>query len=133
MKKSTQVEIKVKLNIDEKELSSIFDGAFYGMKYWAKGMYPKSYGELDKADLEKEKIYTCEQYAAIILNGGSLLVVENTENKEYEINLDKIVSGLEILSLKYPHLINLSDIESMDSNSSECLVQCAIFNEIIYG
>lgn len=135
MVKSKQIEIKTKINIDEMELSSIFDAAFHGMTYWAEGMYPVCYGSLNKEELEKEKLSDSQEYARIILNGGSLEVIEHehSNSKKHEFNLENIASGLEVLSLKYPHLIDLSDIGGMDSNSSEFLIQCALFGNIIYG
>lgn len=50
----------------------------------------------------------------------------------YELTLDKLKAGLQILATKYPHHLNDIIRESGDATTGDVLVQCALFGEIVY-
>lgn len=55
------------------------------------------------------------------------------EGKTYELSLDKLKAGLQIVADKYPH--HFKDIieQDGDATAADVLVQCALFGEIVYG
>lgn len=55
------------------------------------------------------------------------------QGKTYELSLDKLKTGLQILADKYP--FHFSDIlqEEGDATTGDVLVQCALFGDIVYG
>ncbi len=54
------------------------------------------------------------------------------QDKTYELTLDKLKAGLQVLADKYPH--HFKDIvdETGDATTGDVLVQCALFGEIVY-
>lgn len=55
------------------------------------------------------------------------------QGQTYELSLDKLKAGLQVLAAKYPH--HLCDIlaENGDATTGDVLVQCALFGDIVYG
>ena len=55
------------------------------------------------------------------------------QGQTYELSLDKLKAGLQIVADKYPH--HFKDIieQSGDATTADVLVQCALFGEIVYG
>lgn len=55
------------------------------------------------------------------------------EGQTYELTLDKLKAGLQILADKYLH--HFKDVigETGDATTGDVLVQCALFGEIVYG
>lgn len=55
------------------------------------------------------------------------------QGETYELSLDKLKAGLEIVADKYLH--HFKDIigETGDATTADVLVQCALFGKIVYG
>lgn len=51
----------------------------------------------------------------------------------YELSLDKLKAGIQVLATKYPH--HFVDIvrETGDATTGDVLVQCALLGDIVYG
>lgn len=67
-------------------------------------------------------------------------IIEDSDEKagaiqgnSYELTLDKLKAGLQVMADKYPH--HFVDIirETGDATTGDVLVQCALFGEIVYG
>jgi hypothetical protein len=55
---------------------------------------------------------------------------EGEGGKKGKITLDDLARGYQIVCERYNHL---SDLDGQDSISSDAILQCAVFGEIIYG
>ena len=55
---------------------------------------------------------------------------EGAGGKKGKITIDDLAQGYQIICTQYRHL---SDLENQDSISSDAILQCAVFGEIIYG
>lgn len=55
------------------------------------------------------------------------------QGRTYELTLDKLKAGLQILADKYPHHFKDVIDETGDATTGDVLVQCALFGEIVYG
>lgn len=55
------------------------------------------------------------------------------KGQTYELSLDKLKAGIQVLASRYPH--HFSDIvcEKGDAITGDVLVQCALFGDIVYG
>lgn len=67
-------------------------------------------------------------------------VIEDSDEKAgaikgqtYELSLDKLKSGLQVLATKYPHHFNDIVKENSDAITGDALVQCALFGDIVYS
>ena len=55
------------------------------------------------------------------------------QGKTYELSLDKLKAGLQVLATKYPHHLDDIICGSGDMATGDVLVQCALFGDIVYG
>jgi hypothetical protein len=55
------------------------------------------------------------------------------KGQTYELSLDKLKAGLQVLAEKYPHHFGDVIREMGDATTGDVLVQCALFGEIVYG
>ncbi len=55
------------------------------------------------------------------------------QSQTYELSLDKLKTGLQVLAEKYPHHFANVINETGDATTGDVLVQCALFGEIVYG
>ena len=51
----------------------------------------------------------------------------------YELSLDKLKAGLQVMASKYPDHFNDVVREMGDAITGDVLVQCALFGDIVYG
>lgn len=56
-----------------------------------------------------------------------------TKGQTYELSLDKLKTGLQVLATKYPDHFNDIIREMGDAITGDALVQCALFGDIVYG
>lgn len=110
MKKYT-VNILKGITVTEENFDDIMDTAGYGIAYWADGLEKTRYGwsvhdyeEDEWMDLPRESL----------LNGIAIYL--NWNNQPYEIT-----DG------------NLLDMGMIDAEVADCIVQFALFGDVIYG
>ncbi len=51
----------------------------------------------------------------------------------YEMSLDKLKRGIQILATKYPHHFNDFITKRGDAITDDCIVQCALLGDVLYG
>lgn len=127
-----KLTVNVQVEITKDIVCEILECAFSGMSYWAEGMYVKDNG--DFIEDKNKSYYTSERYAEILWNNGILEVTDLYDaNKKYELNLSNLCNGIKIILEKYNHLADINALEEVDSQGAECIIQCALFGDIIYG
>lgn len=55
------------------------------------------------------------------------------QGQTYELSLDKLKAGLQVLATKYMHHFKDVIDGTGDTTTGDVLVQCALFGEIVYG
>lgn len=70
---------------------------------------------------------------ACLLNAGSWTILDNETNKKHVITKVHVLRGMKALAKKYPHHFNDIVTGDYDNVTSDALVQCAVFGEIMYG
>lgn len=125
-----KLTINIEVEITKDIISNIIEGAFYGMSYWAKGMYIKDWGKVTKE--ETKELLSSDLYTEILLNEGTLMVID-LDGKKHELNISKLCSGIKTLLKKYSHIVDIPNLNDVDSQGAECIVQCSLFGDIIYG
>lgn len=66
----------------------------------------------------------------LLLAGKSITIVEEEENEEYELTLEKLLNGIQRNATHRPQD---SDLENADAITYDCIVQYALFNDVVYG
>lgn len=67
--------------------------------------------------------------AEILEAGGKLIVFDYEEDKYHDLTMEKILSGWK----KYMEQQNTFDFDEYDAVSADCILQYAIFGDVIYG
>ena len=82
--------------------------------------------EREKADMKP-----CYEdvLAEILESGGKLTVYDREDDKDHELTLEKLLNGWK----KYAEDHNADDFDEYDGVSADCIMQYAIFGEVIYG
>ena len=115
--------------ITEEEIRDlIIDGIENGTTYWA-------FIHNDTPEFEKcygKDLCTSEAIAEIILNGGNVIItdLEGDEEPKYHLTLERLLKGIEMNAKERPWD---SDLENYDSITSDCILQYALYDELMFG
>lgn len=119
--------IEIKKDITEKEVWGIIVTAFEGgINYWCghvewdEEKYPKPEGEPISTFCTK-----------LLLDGVTIQLFDAEEDDGmFELDLNKLLDGIAKNYLERPHDC---DLENYDANTADCIIQYALFNEMVYG
>lgn len=80
---------------------------------------------------EKGEFKPCYEdvLAEILESGGKLTVYDREEDKDHELTMEKLLDGWK----KYIEAYNAYDFDEYDGVSADCIMQYAIFGDVIYG
>lgn len=115
-------------------LSNLLSTASYGSPWFVFTVHKDTD---DKTYNEAKSLYECreDRWAYILLNGGSLNIVDvdDEDEEEHKVTLDDIVKGFEIVMFNYPEQYCSLMTENDDFYDADSVIQCAIFGELTYG
>lgn len=125
-------EAVIKLQITEEDVDNIVVGAIEGgIGYWAR---------LENTGLswkDKPKNVASSQWASHLLLNGDVVIFSDAELEEGDqdyyfpsLTLQGIINGISLNAKERPHD---SDLENMDATTVDCIIQYAIFGELVYG
>ena len=120
---------KAEIEITENNIENIIVTSFEGgSNYWM---------GLDNSPVEWRNKPQDEPIATwatkLILEGKELKLydIEETEDdEEWVLTLDKLLKGI---GLNAKHRSFDADLENMDATTADCIVQYALFGEVVYG
>lgn len=127
---SREFEYTVKKKITEQEIKNlVIDGIETGIGYWA---------TVNDDTEEFEKYYNTtdlamsEVVAEILLKGGSVKItdVEEDEEPKFDFTLDRLLAGIQKNAEERPWDC---DLENYDATTCDCIIQYAIFDEVVFG
>ncbi|MEC2335056.1 MULTISPECIES: hypothetical protein [Bacillus subtilis group] len=80
---------------------------------------------------EKPKGEPLSMWAAkLLLDGHFVHLYDIEDGEEFSLNLEKLLAGVSIYVSKHREGV---DKENWDSLSSDCIIQYALFGELVYG
>jgi hypothetical protein len=126
-KKRIVGEIQVSIEITESDIENIIVTAWEGgTNYWM-GL-ENSYPEFDN----KPKDEPISTWSTKILLEGKTIHLYDKEytNEKWELTLEKLFKGITLNKINRQ---NNSDLNNIDANTADCIVQYALFDDIIYG
>lgn len=114
--------ISVRVHVTIEDIENMLYSAAQGCDYWCSNS-----GELGYEHNVKQVTEEGLDWIAVDAER------EKGEQTHFFLNMTRIKRGLTILAKKYPH--HFKDIidENTDMITADCLVQCALFGDIIYG
>ena len=121
------------VSLDEDFIEDLFSSVCYDSVF---GLYPYLDGAVyDKIREQIEPRFSdstlcIENVWMEALKQGILKAFDSEENKTYDLTLDMLKKGLEIyLNIEYTN----KDYDSFDALDWANVLQCAIFEDIVYG
>lgn len=129
------------VQITEKDLSNFISNAMYSYNFnWFGAAIHQVYNEtkhdLLREGFKAEEIWCEDVYARMLLTGEKLICYDSESNEKHEFGLNEIVSGLNKYFEELPAngCSNLEElINEGDSEDADCVMQYAIYGELIYG
>lgn len=120
--------VKIEKKLTEDDIATIIVNGFEGgCNYWL---------GLDNADrtewIEKPKGEPNSTWATkILLDGGTIHFYDiEDEDEKWELTLKKLIKGYELNTKERPFD---SDIKNGDATTADCIIQYALFGELVYG
>lgn len=108
--------------------SIIIDGIEGGTNYWA--LIDNGTEEFEK--FKDIRIPLSQKIVEIIFNGGEVIITDMEEGEEakHTLSLESILKGISMNMERRPHDC---DLQNMDATTVDCIIQYAIFDDVIFG
>ena len=117
---------------DKEFLISFLSDSTYS-SYWAKVSISDDTDMALREKSAKENECREEQWADVLLGGGSLDVYDYEEDKTHNISLKNVIKGFKKLIIAYPKAYASIMDESADFYDYDAFLQCVVFGDVIYG
>lgn len=129
-----EIVVTMTKKYDSNDLSNILSGALTGCSYWCSDLdfEPDDYKEARKSLQDKGKTNFCyEDVLVEMLEIGKSLYLDDAEDADeiYELTLEKLLNGIAMNCEKRPHDC---DIDEGDDNTMDCIIQYALFDDVIF-
>lgn len=128
-KEVKEKRFEVKTYVTGSQLESIIiDGIETGTTYWA-----LIHNDAEEFKAYKDvKIPLSQKIVEIVLNGGEVKItdIEEGEDPKYNLSLERLLIGISKNSQDRPWD---SDLENGDASTMDCIIQYAIFDDVIFG
>lgn len=132
-KKKFTVRPVIEVNFTEQDIQDIITTALEGgIGYWAC---------LDDIGASGDAPIS-EQAADVLLTGGSLTFIDaegdpdDPATERWTLTLEKLLNGFKLYFEEGCHVAvedNFVDTSYIDANDADCIVQFALFGEVVYG
>ena len=123
--KKFTVRPEIEVNLTQQDIDDIMVSALEcGINYWCR-----------EAEVVEEK--RCGDWGhEQIARGGSLILHDAESPDKWELTLEKFLNGVKLYFEDGCHVKvedNRIDTGDMDANDADCIVQFAIFGEVVFG
>lgn len=121
------IEFTKSIKVTDENIDDIMAAALEGgITYWC-------------CEAEVVGDYLGEYASDQISRGGTLILYDSEDDEKYELNKEKLLNGI-MLAAKNNYYsdyewINGNEIDTcnVDADVADCIVQFALFNEVVYG
>lgn len=122
--KTFTVQPKIDVNLTQQDIDDIMVAALEGgINSWCR-------------KVEAVGGYLGERTSDQISRGGSLVLYDAESSDKWELTLEKFLNGVKLYfeNSCYVHVEdNRIDTYNIDANEADCIIQFAIFEEVVFG
>lgn len=122
--KNCRVTAEITVNLSMEDVDDIMSAALDdGITYWC-------------SRVEVVGGYPGECASEQIARGGVLNLYDAESSDVYQLDLAKLLTGIKIFLEEGNHVAvddNLLNVADIDANDADCIVQFALFGEVLYG
>ena len=140
-------KVSVDITVSDDNLVSLLSCAFTGgISYWCsdaevnREKYVAAKNALIAGGKKSGEICVEDIYLKVLDDGGAIVLPDAEDSDEtYELTLSKILKGIQLTeAARMTGEIDAAGIPSLfdeggDSNTADCIIQYALFGEIIFG
>lgn len=122
--------VTIKKNLTEGDIENIIVSCFEGGSNDWLGLDNKDKPEWDAKPKDEPNSTWATK---LLLDGNSIKfydIEENEDDSNWILTLDKLIKGFELNYEKRPHD---NDLERGDARTCDCILQFALFKEVVYG
>ena len=127
---SREFNYTVKKVVTEEQITDILiDGIECGIGYWA--MLHNDTEEFENY-YNSTDLTTSEIVVKILLDGGAVKITDNEEDVEpqYPLTLERVIAGIQKNAEERDWDC---DLDNYDAATADCIIQYAIFDEVVFG
>lgn len=118
------IDFKTKIELTNEDINDLMCSALEGgINYWVKRVEKKHVPDNVNWDY----------FSDIISLGGVLEITEEETNEKHELTLSKFMNGVAMTCKHNGFNSGEELIDNHDAVIADCIIQFALFNEIIYG
>lgn len=119
------VRPEIEVRLTRQDIDDIMVAALEGgINYWCR-----------EAEVVEEK--RCGDWGhEQIARGGALILHDAESSDKWELTLKKFLNGVKLYFEQGCHVVvedNAIDAGDIDANDADCIVQLALFGEVVYG
>lgn len=119
------VRPEIEVRLTQQDIDDIMVAALEGgINYWCR-----------EAEVVEEK--RCGDWGhEQIARGGALILHDAESSDKWELTLEKFLNGVKLYFELGCHVVvedNAIDAGDIDANDADCIVQLALFGEVVYG
>ena len=122
--KKFTVRAQIEVNLSQQDIDDIMVTALEGgINYWCR-----------KAEVVGE--YLGEYASDQISRGGSLILHDSESSDKWELTLEKFLNGVKLYFEDGCHVQvedNRIDAGDIDAGDADCIIQFALFGEVVFG
>lgn len=119
-----EFEITRKVSVSDQDIDDILCTALEGgINYWVDSYRIKT------------NPGNCKYVSDVVSKGGTI-EIDVIDDETHELNLEKFQKGIEMFLNEYPNKIDVDcciDPGDIDACDADCIVQYALFNELVYS
>lgn len=113
-------------DITREDIVDILADATYTTAYWCCALH---YDTDEYKKLRQEGDSFEDVIAKMLMHGNSIYFEDNEEEENYELTFNSLKKGIEIaIDNGY-----VKDIDNIDGEEADCIIQCALFNDVVFG
>ena len=122
--KKHEIEIKSKIELSNQDIDDLMCAALEGgINYWVRSAKPKLVPDGVKYD-----------YLSDLISKGGVIEIHDDETSElHDLNLSKFMNGVAKACEHFGFNSGEELIDNHDSITADCIIQFALFDEIVYG
>lgn len=119
-----EFEITRKVSVSDQDIDDILCTALeVGINYWVDSYRIKT------------NPGNCKYVSDVVSKGGTI-EIDVIDDETHELNKEKLQKGIEMFLNEYPNKIDVDgciDPGDIDAYDADCIVQYALFNELVYS
>jgi hypothetical protein len=124
-----EFKISPPYDLTKQDVEDIIVGSFEGgCNYWIDSIGNKIVGNEIIWEGKEKGLPTSIFISNTLLQGGSIYIKNEDEDEVFILSLDALIKGIKKV---YKH--GTQDIDQYDAMSYDCIIQYAIYDEVVYG